>query len=79
MSGLHAALASNVDVNARDPNGRTALILAIQHNHSVIVKELLAHGANPNTPDSRGNTPLMAARIIANWGVFAALQRSGAH
>ena len=79
LNGVQAALTSNVDVNARDTNGRTALILAIQHNHGAIVRALLAHGANPNTPDSHGTTPLMAARIIANWGVFAALQRSGAH
>jgi len=63
MSGLQAVLAGNVDVNALNAKGQTALILAIQNNHVDIVRALLTHGANPNAADSRGFTPLRAARI----------------
>jgi uncharacterized protein len=79
MTGLQAALAGNVDVNALDAKGQTALILAIQNNHVDIVRALLAHGASPNTPDSRGFTPLRAARIRANFAILTALKRNGRH
>ncbi|MDB6084531.1 MAG: ankyrin repeat protein [Gammaproteobacteria bacterium] len=79
MSGLEAALAGNVDVNALDAHGQTALILAIQNNHVAIVRALLAHGANPNTADSRGFTPLRAARTRANFAILDALERNGRH
>jgi ankyrin repeat protein len=79
MSGLQAALADNVDVNALDAKGQTALILAIQNNHVDIVRALLAHGANPNTADSRGFTPLRAARMRANFAILTALERNGRH
>ena len=79
MSGLEAALAGNVDVNALDAKGQTALILAIQNNHVDIVRALLAHGANPNTADSRGFTPLRAARTRANFAILDALERNGRH
>jgi RNA polymerase sigma factor (sigma-70 family) len=79
MSGLQAALTSNVDVNAFDPDGETALILAIQHNHVDIVRALLAHGANPNTADARGFTPLRAARARANLAILTALENNGRH
>ena len=79
MSGLEAALAGNVDVNALDAHGQTALILAIQNNHVDIVRALLAHGANPNTADSRGYTPLRAARTRANFAILEALERNGRH
>jgi ankyrin repeat protein len=72
-------LAENVDVNALDAKGETALILAIQNNHVEIVKTLLAHGANPNTPDARGFTPIRAARIRANFAITSALERTARH
>ena len=77
MSGLQAALASNVDVNALNADGQTALILAIQNNHVDAVRALLAHGANPNTPNSRGFTPLRAARARANLAILTALESNG--
>jgi ankyrin repeat protein len=79
MSGLQAALAGNVDVNALNADGQTALILAIQNNHLDVVRALLAHGANPNTPNSRGITPLRAARARANLAILTALESNGRH
>jgi DNA-directed RNA polymerase specialized sigma24 family protein len=77
-SGLQAALAGNVDVNAYDAKGHTALILAIQHGQVDIVKTLLAHGANPNKADSKGTTPLGAAYSRGNFEILKAVQRAGA-
>jgi ankyrin repeat protein len=64
-------------VNAFDAHGQTALILAIQNNHVAIVRALLAHGANPNTADSHGLTPLRAARMSPNLAILPALERNG--
>ena len=77
MSGLQATLAGDVDVNALNADGQTALILAIQNNHLDVVRALLAHGANPNTPNSRGITPLRAARTRANFAILTALESNG--
>jgi len=79
VSGLQAAFASNVDVNAPDANGETALILAIQNNRVEAVQVLLAHGANPNTADARGRTPLRAARVRGNLAILMALEHTGKH
>jgi uncharacterized protein len=79
VSGLQSALAGNVDVDAFDENGETALILAIQHNRVEAVRMLLAHGANPNTPDAHGHTPIRAARIRDNFAIKTALERNGKH
>ena len=76
---LRNVLAGTVDVNARDAKGRTALILAIQYGHVDAVKMLLAHGANPNTTDSRGVTPMAAAHNRGNYEITAALERSSRH
>ena len=77
MPGLDAAFASQLDLNALNPGGQTALILAIQHNHVEAVRALLAHGANPNTPDSRGFTPMRIARVGNNYSILQALQHAG--
>jgi hypothetical protein len=77
MSGLQGAFDNHVDVNSVGPEGETALILAIQHDRVEAVRALLAHGANPNTPDSRGLTPIRAARVRNNYNVLQALQRAG--
>jgi len=74
MRDLKAALATNVDVNARDADGHTALILAIQHDHAAVVRELMVHGADPKIADSQGNTPSKAARIRGNSAILLALK-----
>ena len=77
MTGLQGAIDSHVDINSLSPSGETALILAIQHNHIDAVRALLAHGANPNTADARGFTPMRAARLQYNNAIIQALQRNG--
>jgi ankyrin repeat protein len=79
VKALQSALAGNVAVDAFDENGETALVLAIQHSHVEAVRALLAHGANPNTPDSHGLTPIRAARIRDNFAIKTALEHNGKH
>jgi ankyrin repeat protein len=77
MSGLQGAFDNHIDVNSVGPEGETALILAIQHDRVEAVRALLAHGANPNTPNARGLTPIRAARVRNNYNVLQALQHAG--
>lgn len=66
------------DVDARDPDGRTALILAALHGQAKSVDVLLAHGADPNAVDANGTTPLKAALAADQPAIVAALRRAGA-
>ena len=59
-------------VNARNLNGKTALIAAIENRDTEWTAYLLNKGADPNLADSDGTTPLMAAarigfRDAAEW------------
>src|SRR5215470_16174229 len=49
------------DLNAKDPDGTTALELAILNVHYDLASLLLKKGADPNVPDSSGMTALYAA------------------
>ena len=55
----------NNPATAIDPNdeeeGQTPLSLAVEQGHTSIVRLLLAKGANPNSQDRQGRTPLMWA------------------
>jgi len=65
-------------IEARDENGRTALMLAALHGQSRAVDVLLAHGADPNAADGQGTTPLQAAVAGNQQAIVAALRRAGA-
>jgi len=67
------ALADNrADLNLVDPDGTTALTLAIINGHFDTAVALLDKGANPNVADKNGMTPLYAAvdmnTIQTVWG-----------
>lgn len=51
-----------VEVERRDNEGKTALSLAVQWGHSVeVIRVLLHYGADPETTDNNGLTPLNVA------------------
>lgn len=51
-----------VEVDRRDNEGKTALSLAVQWGHSVeVIRVLLHYGADPETSDNTGLTPLNVA------------------
>jgi ankyrin repeat protein len=76
LAKLKTVLEGNVDVNALDPKGHSALILAIQRQHLNAVKMLLAHGADPKKPDGHGATPMSAAYSSGYYDMIQAIQRS---
>jgi hypothetical protein len=76
---LEALLDEQIDVDARDSAGRTALMLAVIGGQAQAVDALLARGADPNAADSSGTTPLAAALAANHADIIAALRRAGAH
>jgi uncharacterized protein len=60
----HAARAlaeSGANLNLTDPEGTTALIVAIINGHHDLASVLIEKGADPNIADIKGMTPLYAA------------------
>jgi ankyrin repeat protein len=60
-SAVRALLQAGADPNAVDPDGTTALTLAVINAHYDLAALLLELGADPNVGDSTGMTPLYAA------------------
>ncbi len=83
METLRTLLSPQTDIHppsaidARDGNGRTALMLATLHGRREAVDALLAAGADPNTADVEGTTPLQAAVAGGQPEIIAALRRAG--
>jgi ankyrin repeat protein len=75
---LEELLAKGVNVDARNSNGWTPLIIASEMGHIDVVQALLAKGSDINAKDNDGWTPLMRASQFGNLGVVRALLSKGA-
>ncbi|CAG9983821.1 unnamed protein product [Clonostachys byssicola] len=64
------------DVDAKDSSGRTPLLCATQGWHKAIVRLLLEHGADSNTVDRYGKSPLSMAG--SNEAIAKMLQAAAA-
>jgi len=71
-------LEKKVNVNALDPDGRSALMLASFNGHLEIVRELIKTGADVNMQDANGRTALMFASSGPFPATVEALLTSGA-
>ncbi len=56
----------NVDLELSEANGITPLQMAIANNNIALARYLLARGANPNSRDDYGRTPLWLAVELRN-------------
>lgn len=72
IDAVRALAGSGADLNLVDPDGTTALTLAIINGHFDSAVALLEKGADPNVADKNGMTPLYAAvdmnTIQTVWG-----------
>lgn len=68
------------DINARDPEGRTALMLACASEAvpADMVKMLIAKGADVNAKSAAGDTALTYARRHGNTPIVQLLEKAGA-
>ncbi|MBX9830674.1 ankyrin repeat domain-containing protein [Candidatus Babeliales bacterium] len=67
VAALQQAVVTPEILNTPNATGKTALHLAVAHNHETCVFVLMQKDANPNTRDADGNTPLHTA--IANGSI----------
>ena len=65
----------NVNVNAQDDRGITALYCASQENHIEVVDYLLQHGANPKLCNKNGDKALKIAKEKNNKDIVKLLKR----
>jgi hypothetical protein len=72
---LNWLFSEHADLEAKDAEGRTALMLAVLQGHTASVTALLAQGANPRAEDAYGATPLSAALAGNNPAIAALLSR----
>jgi ankyrin repeat protein len=60
---IEALLKGGADIDLPNPDGMTPLMMAIDNSHYEVARYLLDHGANPNTWDWWGRTPIY---VVAN-------------
>jgi hypothetical protein len=77
-AGVSTLLREPIDINSRDSDGRSALMLAVIGGRANIVALLIEHGADPNATDAQGETPLRAALTARRSLIAAELRRAGA-
>jgi uncharacterized protein len=61
MTAAQALAETGADLDATDPEGTSALEIAIINGHYALATMLLDKGADPNLPDRTGMSPLYAA------------------
>ena len=75
---ISEALKRGADVNGRDPDGWSPLMLAAQWNNAEVVRVLLEAGAEVNALNPSGWSPLMLAAQWNGAEVVGLLARAGA-
>lgn len=74
-----SALEKGADINARNKNKMTALMVAAMYNHNPdVIDALVKHGADINAKNHKGNTALIFASMMNDPEVVRALLRAGA-
>ncbi|XP_057429746.1 integrin-linked protein kinase 1 [Lotus japonicus] len=78
LDGIREVLESGVSVNFRDIDGRTALHIAACQGLTHVVALLLEKGAQVDTKDRWGSTPLADAIFYKNNDVIKLMEKHGA-
>jgi ankyrin repeat protein len=77
LERVRELLAAGVPVNARDANGRTALLMATRANYPDVAKILIAAGADVNAKDANKDTPFLYAGAEGRNEILQAILASG--
>jgi uncharacterized protein len=67
------ALRAGADIEARDPQGRTALLLASTYDHVDVARVLVGMGADPDALDDRHDTPWLVTGVTGSVAMLEAL------
>src|SRR6187397_686038 len=78
-ASVRALIQKKAPVTVAEPDGTTALHLAVQNDQVEIVQALLKAGAQANAATRYGITPLALAATNGNPAVVAALLEAGAN
>ncbi len=78
VAGVRALLAAAVDVNARQPDGATALHWAMHREHVEIADLLIRAGADVDAENDLGVTPLLMASARGHGSLVERLLAAGA-
>ncbi|WP_353186572.1 ankyrin repeat domain-containing protein [Bosea sp. (in: a-proteobacteria)] len=70
---VKALIAQGADLEARDGQGRTALLLAVAGNHVAVAEALLAAGASPDAQAANRDTPWLLAGAAGRAEIVAAM------
>ncbi len=72
-----SALRAGADLEARDAQQRTALLLAVTGDHVDAAKVLVAMGADPDALDDRHDTPWLVTGVTGSVAMLEALLPAG--
>ena len=78
IEGLTAALEADVDIDARDGRGWTALMHAVNKGYLLLVEPLLAAKADPDVRAADGATALFMAALHGHSEIVGLLMKAGA-
>ncbi|WP_033222358.1 ankyrin repeat domain-containing protein [Kitasatospora phosalacinea] len=77
LDAARAALAEGANVEARDPRGRTALLLAALADRVPVAELLVAAGADPDAQDEREDSPWLVTGVTGSVPMMRALLPAG--
>lgn len=71
--GVTAALDGGADIESRDEQARTALLLAATGDHVEVAQTLISRGASPDALDDRHDTPWLVTGVTGSVAMLEAL------
>ena len=73
LSDIDSAIENGANLQARDANGRTALLIAATENHVAVAKRLVDLGADVDALDDRHDTPWLVTGVTGSVAMLEVL------